>query len=201
MRLRVRILFSAIGVALCACLCQNAGAVPMVTGTIDMTGTAHFIPGPSHHLDTTPGVASITGSTVLDTSTGTFYPLSQAIDNLHVTIPVAWSGFTWSPVNLPTPLWDFAYAGVNYSFTLNTIAVVHHDITSIDLTGNGVLSVTGYAPTPGHWLFSSIANAGGYVFKFDSATQVIPDGGVTMSLLGMALLGVEHLRRKGANTR
>ena len=200
MKVNLRVFSFVVGVAIGVAPCQKVAALPMIAGEINMSGQAVFISGPSSCLDTVSGVASIAGSMVQDTSTGTFQSMSVAIDPpTSATLPVNWSGFTWSPVGLPSPLWQFAYNGVTYTFTLDTIAIAQQNCTSISLTGAGIITATGYDPTPGAWTFDCVANAAGNSFPFESSVRVVPDGGLTMTLLGMAILGVEYLRRRSVS--
>ena len=48
--------------------------------------------------------------------------------------------------------------------------------------------------TTGTWLFT--ANQGGGTFSFSSSDGAVPDGGSALILFGLALGGLEALRRK-----
>jgi hypothetical protein len=55
----------------------------------------------------------------------------------------------------------------------------------------------GFDPTPGTWAFST-QSAGGISqasFTFSADTAAVPDGGPTVALLGIALGGMEAVRR------
>ena len=55
----------------------------------------------------------------------------------------------------------------------------------------------GFDATPGVWAFTS-QNAGGRphsTFSFSANTAAVPDSGSAVALLGLALTGIEVLRR------
>jgi VPDSG-CTERM motif len=68
----------------------------------------------------------------------------------------------------------------------------------IDITGTGTLTGNGFDPTPGAWEFTSQSALGRrhLTFSFSADTSAVPDGGSAVALLGIALVGVEALRRK-----
>ena len=46
------------------------------------------------------------------------------------------------------------------------------------------------------WSFSAQDDPADGVFSFSGASEAIPDGGATVALLGLALAGIEGIRRK-----
>lgn len=118
---------------------------------------------------------------------------------------VTYTPFTFKPALVPspvTPLWTFTDAGVTYSFELDTVTVMLQNNRFLNLFGTGTATATGYDATPGVWTFSidTTSNPTGFNFNFISTTEAtppgVPDGGLTMALLGFALVGVEGLRRR-----
>jgi hypothetical protein len=70
----------------------------------------------------------------------------------------------------------------------------------LNVTAVGTLSGPGFDPTLGTWSFT-VSNAKGethdtFGFQSDTAAGLVPDGGTTAALLGLALAGIEVLRRK-----
>lgn len=67
--------------------------------------------------------------------------------------------------------------------------------------GTGIVSGNGYTPTAINWSFTSqdpkipFGDSAGWTFSASSAS-LVPDGGATVMLLGLALSGVALLKRK-----
>jgi hypothetical protein len=51
-------------------------------------------------------------------------------------------------------------------------------------------------PTPGLWTVGGFTFDSGGVFSFSASGLAVPDGGSAVALLGLALIGIEVLRRK-----
>lgn len=106
------------------------------------------------------------------------------------------NAFVFDPFSPPiSPLWTFMFAGVTYSFDLTALTIDSQGGNSLVLSGSGTLDITGFDTTPGSWVFT--ANQGGGSFSFSSSNNAdLPEPGSALALLGIALLGVEVLRRK-----
>ena len=101
--------------------------------------------------------------------------------------------FTYSPLTVVNPLW--ITLGGAASFDLTAVTIINEAGTGLVLNGTGTVYLTGYDATPGTWSFS--ADATGAVFNFSSTvTTGVPDGGMTLMLLGSALTGLALIRRK-----
>lgn len=93
-----------------------------------------------------------------------------------------------------TPLWSFDYAGVNYSFDATSMTATYNATAEMwNISGQGLADITGYQTTPGSW--NANVGAQGGSFFFGSAVTV-PDGGLTVALLGVALVTLQVFRRK-----
>jgi hypothetical protein len=106
--------------------------------------------------------------------------------------------FTFNP--LPStgqaPLWT-AVSGVTLgaSFDLTTItSMAQPGDRTLTLHGTGTMHLTGFDDTPGTWVFSG--NQSGQTLSFSSSNGNVPDGGMTVMLLGAALSGLALIRRK-----
>jgi hypothetical protein len=119
--------------------------------------------------------------------------------------------FSWNPTNasIPiNPLWTFVSGGNTYSFNLNTMNVDYVSPTALFLSGFGTASISGPGleklDTPGLWNFSG-QTLGDNSFTFSSSNLVptppsrVPDNGMTVTMLGLSLLGFGFLKRKIAN--
>ena len=201
------------GLAACGLLCQTAQADNL--STIDIEGVAQF----NNTLQTATAVRSVTQSFVSDDSDGMFQPASDFIDlapgNL---VPVTWSGFNFPHVGNQS-LWTFTVGAYTYSLSLGQVAVVSQgfapgpfgSIGFLNLTGTGSVTISttdtvndplppNYAPgNTGTWTFTASTSVGNHTkFGFQSTwtdPPSIPDGSMTITLLGLALVGVGGLRR------
>lgn len=172
-------------------LVQNASAVA-ISGKVDMVGTLNLN---TTSLATASTVTSFGPAAVIPTPNGAFIGTAGSA--------VTFTPFSWNPQSTPViPLWSFVSGGWTYTFDLNNISFVFQNASFVNLAGEGILNITGlgspYTPTQGKWTFT-ITSAGSdpnFRFGFVSSTAAVPDGGMTVALLGLALVGVEGLRRK-----
>ena len=122
--------------------------------------------------------------------------------NIAVGTLVSYANFTYSPLSVSSPLgwapntvWRI---DADSYFVLNTVTIIEEGQLLLGLQGLGVAFHDGFDPTPGLWSFS--ADSSGSAFSFSSTAQVpppgVPDGGTTVSLLGIALAGLAIVRRK-----
>ena len=162
-----------------------------VTGTVDMSGTAIL---DNTLLGSANGVTSFGVVTVGGIPDGTFTGTAGAA--------VTWNPFNWNPANTPIiPLWTYTVGLTTYSFDLTTVSVDDQDNQFLNLLGTGVLHATGYTDTAGTWSFTISNPTGGahanFAFTFaNSQTASVPDGGMTVAMLGLALSGLGLVRRK-----
>ncbi|MES2474885.1 MAG: VPDSG-CTERM sorting domain-containing protein [Verrucomicrobiota bacterium] len=114
------------------------------------------------------------------------------------------SGTVGQAVNFPTP-WIFANSYTpfwtvgNFSFDL-TSSWVSQSSGHLLVEGTGMLHAPGFSDTPGFWSFAITGPQGGAngQFSWSSSTNSVPDGGTTIALLGLSLLGLHGIRRKFA---
>jgi len=98
------------------------------------------------------------------------------------------------------PLWTVG----GYSFTLDSanFGVVTIGTSPPFLVGSGlgVITGNGITPTPAEWSFSTQGRLSSNTVSYSSRTAVlpqsVPDGGSAIALLGLALGGMEVLRRR-----
>jgi hypothetical protein len=120
---------------------------------------------------------------------------------------------TFSMVNMASTPWVFSpqpgialnnlwnVGGFQFDFASDTVS---QSGTFIDITGTGTMSGNGYDPTSFNWNLSleQPTTTGPSEFTFSAAAGAsaggnsVPDGGLTVAFLGLALAGVEGLRRK-----
>jgi hypothetical protein len=86
------------------------------------------------------------------------------------------------------------------SFDLNTIVVDQQTSTNLDLSGTGVMHLTGFEATYGNWKFTtnSFQTDGtfGFVSTNKASGRAVPDGGSTALMLGAALAGAGFFAKR-----
>ncbi len=179
---------------LCGCSLAIALAVSVpatalpVTGEVIMFGAFNTDTG---NLATATSIAFV-GSGWTDGGTGSYAPINS------VSRPVTFMDFTFSPSLSPSPLnplWSFTYAGITYSFVMDSVDVGSPRSSSLlTLLGRGTLFVTGFDPTPGIWEFTSGETRSAFI-KFTSESSALPEPG-SLALLGLGLLGFGLARRR-----
>ncbi len=182
-------LLAALGGAL---LCQSANAAS-ITGGISLAGGP--VTTDTGNLATASTITGFGAVTTTSTS-GSYTPVTAG------TVVTTTTGFTFKPILVPSPVinvWNFVFAGKTYSFDLYSIQSVSQglDVNNnqfLNISGTGILHITGFTDTVGSYIFT--ANSAGGTFSFSSSNGAqVPDGGFTLALLGLALTGVEGLRR------
>ncbi|MDB6132511.1 MAG: 2-deoxy-D-gluconate-3-dehydrogenase [Verrucomicrobiales bacterium] len=104
-----------------------------------------------------------------------------------------------------TPFWTVG----NFSFSLLSSSILTRVAGALVITGTGEVTAldNSFEPTTGTWFFSSVGVGTDpdrnprtpRIFSFSSNTTSVasvPDGGATVALLGVSLLGLYGVRRK-----
>lgn len=167
-------------------------AVP-ITGSIDIQGGGALLTPAGAPLGTATGVDATNG--VVSSGNGSFAGTAGTSVNFEP--------FTFNPATTPVSLWSFTIGSLTYSFDLTSMVVGTDNSSLLTITGSGTLTITGdgsnWDPTTGNWAYqiasATSPYAGDGVFSYDSNTTV-PDGGLTVILLGSALSGLTMLRKK-----
>jgi hypothetical protein len=182
-----RILIAA--AALAALLC-TARAVP-ITGGISLAGGYTVNTG---NLNTATAFTSFTEEIVTSRS-GSFVTAGVAIGAAAVVNP-----FSFIPFVAPVPnLWSIpSVPGTTFSLNQLTLVEQLGDDT-LELRGLGILTLPGFDPTAGSWLFT--ANQAGVPLTFswsssNAAIAQVPEGGTTAALLGLSLLAIGVAARR-----
>jgi VPDSG-CTERM motif len=183
--------FLATGLLSCALFSQQAQA-SAIQGNINFAGAVAF---DTNSLATAtrvvtwfdsngnPGFSSVQAG-----GTGDF---AGILAGTQATMAQPW---IFNP-STPTPgLWSVG----GFTFDLLTSTVVTQNATFLNISGTGIVSGNGFDPTAMEWSFTA-QSAGGRtrtIFSFSANGVAVPDGGSTVALLGLALTGIEVLRRK-----
>jgi hypothetical protein len=174
----------ATGFISCALFSQQAQAVTM-TGGISFAGGYTPQDGSGTQPDLTLATQISFGPTFVFSTSGSF---TSVLTFSAVTMN---SPLVFSPPTPLSPLWTVG------GFTFNLLTLTQQAGTtpsSLTLTGTGTIVGNSFDPTSGNWI--ATFNSGGGTFSWSSSTSSVPDGGSAVALLGIALAGVEVLRRK-----
>jgi len=180
-----KILLPIVAVAASVGLLSSAQATP-ITGMLNIGGTATF--------DTTSLAtahsATFSDAIVLGGNSGTFAGFA-------VGTPVVMASYTFDPSTITNGLWSVG----GFTFNLLSSTVVSRSATFLSVSGTGIITgPAGFDATQGTWAFTS-QNAGGRphdIFSFSANTEAgaVPDGGMTLALLGVGLMGIAAFRAK-----
>ena len=167
-------------------LLSSAQATP-ITGMLNIGGTATF---------NTNSLATATSATfadvlVLGGNSGDFAGFA-------VGTPVVMASYTFDPSTITNGLWSVN--GFTFNLT-SSVVQTPRSATFLSVSGTGIITgPAGFDATPGVWAFTS-QNAGGHphdTFSFSANTEggAVPDGGMTLALLGAGLMGLAAFRAK-----
>jgi hypothetical protein len=175
-----------IGLVSCGLFSQQAQAVP-ITGGISLSGTYVTNNG---NLNTATSFTSFPFA-IVNSVSGSYTGVGTGLGSPVVTM----NPFSFNPFNGPiTPLWTFMSSGSTYSFDLTVLSSrLQPGDNSLTLKGTGTLHITNFTDTPGTWIFT--ANQAVDTFSFSSSNGAVPDSGSAVALLGIALAGIEGVRR------
>ena len=170
----------AIGALSSALFSQQAQATP-INGIINFAGAVK-LNGP---FGTATAVTTWLNTHVEAGSTGDFASIPV---NTAATFTAPWQ---FSPSTPVPALWSVA----GFTFDLLSSTVIMHTNSVLAIEGTGVVSGNGFTPTQMTWSFTT-QNRGGSTFSFSATGATVPDGGSAVALLGLALTGLEVVRRK-----
>jgi hypothetical protein len=83
-----------------------------------------------------------------------------------------------------------------FVFNLATSSITMQGGGSVTVNGTGTISGNGFDLTSGTWSFTTQNPSAHSRFSFSAAGGTVPDGGSAVALLGIALVGIEGLRRR-----
>jgi hypothetical protein len=182
------LVFFALGLISCALCVQQAQAVPMTLhGVITFAGGIELN---SSSVNTATKVTGwLDGNGALPrvkSASGNFAAFASAGDTATFT-----------------PTWNLNSGAITAfwkvdGFTFNLIAshIVFQGGGFLAVSGTGTISGHGFSSTRVTWRFTAQNPAARGVFSFSDSFTAIPDGGNTVALLGLALAGIEGIRRK-----
>ena len=178
------LVFLALGLISCALCVQQAQAVP-ITGAITFAGGVTLNSGSVNTASQVLTWLDESGDMpTVQSGSGSF----AGLDGSSVTFTPSWF-FNSGPIAL---FWQVG----GFTFHLIASAIVSQMGDGfLTVSGTGYITGNGLHITNGTWLFSVQDDPSNGVFSFSGSSQA-PDGGATVALLGLALAGIEGIRRK-----
>jgi hypothetical protein len=178
------------GIVATVAVTTSIQAIP-ISGTISMGGEATLDNSDLSQATTVTGWPLV----YVVADSGAFTTVSD-FSFVNMTAPFVFSPAPGVPLS---DLWNVG--GFQFDFQSDTVTQTADFLTII---GYGTLSGNSYDPTAFQWeLSAEEPTTGGPVqITFSatagasSASNSVPDGGLTVALLGLALAGMEGLRRK-----
>ena len=177
------LVFFALGLISCALCVQQAQAVP-VTGVITFAG------GVTLDTDSVTTANQVTNwldqslaMPTVQSASGSF----SGLDGQTAIFAFPWS-FNSGPI---AAFWTVG------GFTFNLIAshIVFRTDGFLAVFGRGSITGPGFDSTISNWRFTIQDDPSNGIFTFSGSSEA-PDGGATVALLGLALAGIEGIRRK-----
>jgi PEP-CTERM motif len=183
-------LFSALSGLACVVFATSAAAAPYINGQIQFVGGA----------DLNNSLGSATAFTAFFGTLGTGDPqVRSGSTGTYSSVPggtqAAFSLFTFNPAPVSVPaLWSFTVGSTTYSFDATSVVIQTQTSSILNLEGNGLAHVTGFADTYGTW---SITDTGtGPVFTFGNATQVPEPSSAAFLISGVVAFFVVRRARR-----
>jgi hypothetical protein len=183
------------GVLSCALFTQQTQATT-IQGRINLVATVMFNTNSQptatevlswYDINNNAGKSSVARGT-----TGTF--MAIPVGTQAIMAPT----WTFGP-STPTPLlWSVG----GFTFDLLSATIVTQTKSFLNVTGTGIVQPNnGSTATFGTWSFTARNSSGKprMVFSFVANAASVPDGGSAVALLGIALTGIEVLRRRLRN--
>lgn len=167
-------------------------AVP-ISGKIDFVGSHTVSNSNLTTANLTIGIVGMTTSP-FTASTGSFAAIPMG--TVATSTPSFLANQAGNTVTSGSPnIWSVG--GFTFSIGAPGTALfeVSNTSSTIEIFAFGVISAAGYDPTPGVWV--GTFNAFGATGTF-SASSVVPDGGSTAAILGLALLGLAWFSKRKA---
>jgi VPDSG-CTERM motif len=163
-----------------------------INGTIDFAGSVRFDSSALQNVTQVAQWRDVFGNVGFSNVAVTSGNFSGIPLGMQATMATPW---IFNPSTPTAGLWSVG----GFTFDLLSSTVVTQTATFLNITGSGTISGNGFEPTNATWAFT-VQNAGGnhdyFSFSANVATQGVPDGGSAVALLGIALAGIEFIRRR-----
>ena len=173
--------------------------------TLTSAAQAAYIVGNIDFGGGTVGLQKANGTAV--GSTDSFVGTAAKLDFVTgSTVNIAdgtFTGLTGSAVVFNQDPWTFAPLSTGnlwtvggFTFDVKSVAV-SGNFNALEIIGTGTVSATGYDTSSGEWVLTTQRTNGSNrsTFSWSSSATSVPDGGATVALFGLSLLGLTSVRR------
>ena len=184
------LVFFALGLISCAFCVQQAQAVPQ-NGTITIAGGAQLADANGFPVNSVNDATQVTGWLDGDGAMPTVQSVSGSMATWVTAGDTVTFPSTWTFGSGVAVLWQVD----GFTFSLIASSIVYQANGFLAVSGTGTLTGNGFHAAPGTWNFTAQDDPANGVFSFSSGS-LVPDGGATVALLGLALAGIEGTRRK-----
>lgn len=197
MKKTINAVMAMLAVVLLGCgVCQQAQAVPMpINGSVQFFGSAV----PNGASPGTPVTVNFTNPWHTVNALGIYSGIPAGViatfTSFDFTGDSLGAALSAPPI---APLWSFSFGGVDYSFDLHALTNGHTDAGSMSFNGTGTAHATGFADTAASWALQGSGT--NFAFRISTSTTAaigaVADGGTTIGLFGISLVGLLILRRQ-----
>ena len=184
----------ATGLLGCGLFCQQAGA-NQINGSILFTGAAT---GSGDSGSGTTTISLTNSDWTVVSGIGNYSPVTFGTTTAFTGFSFTGSG-TGAILSGPvTPEWTFTFGTPAHTYSFDLLALINETTINgmMALSGTGIAHLTGFDDTAALWTLEG----SGHNFTFNLSTSTTaaatPDGGSAVNLLGIALAGLEALRRR-----
>jgi VPDSG-CTERM motif len=162
---------------------------PVITASTAIQGNITFSGGATLDTGNANTAHAVTSfkNTVVQSVSGDFDTFINDLD--PATFSASW---VFDPSTPTSSLWSVG----GFTFDLLTSTIVMRGGGFLIISGTGTISGNGFDPTAGTWSFTTQNPSSRGTFSFSAGGLAVPDGGSAVGLLGLALIGIEVLRRK-----
>ena len=186
--MKSKIMKVVVAVAAVVALGMTVQAVP-ISGSISFSDT---FTANGTFPSTSTAITSITGVTVSQ-ALGDYSGIPHGT-SVNFSAVTAGTPFIFSPSTPFNTVWQIVIGTTTYSFDISSTTSVVRGSSTLLLEGTGVAHITGFDATAGTWNLTLNQNGG--LLNFSGGATTIPDGGVTVMLLGAALSAMGLFRKK-----
>jgi len=171
-------------------LLSVAARAVTIEGSIGFTGTYTQSGGSIGDLTTATAMTITNVGIQPFSATG---DLSAAAAPFTFVSPIGVNGN--APSIVGSNLWTVTVGGDVFSFVVTSFSQPFTSSTQLNLSGSGVLSGGTFEDTLGTWQLGFGVSGSSFTWQSTSAANV-PDGGLTVMLLGFSLAGLTLMRRR-----
>ena len=190
---RFNTLLAALGIACFAWTATpSANAIP-INGTITFSPPD---PNTFGTVTTSGGTTSVVFPTpmLVQTTVGDYNAVPLLTPATFTNFSFTGSGAASTLVGAPITVWTVG----GFSFQLTSLLSTTVSPGVFSILGNGIANGPGFQATAGVFSLSGTGNQPTFTFQASTTASgvAVPDGGTTVALLGLTLVGLEGMRRK-----